>query len=504
MKNKKLLLGLFFGIILIISSYSVLAGIPVTLNSPIVGRNYSGTFTFSCSIYNVTNTGLMGNYNISLYFNNSVNTSGLGHSQFSIGALALKTNTAGRVVSVFNTSVNQTEFNITVSLNSSFFTPNAFTNLTCYAFNDTDGNYSRAIYPVRIDSINPNVTINLPLNNYTNYSDHYSGLVYLNVTISDDLGGGTNISSVYFNITKSDGSQWNISTAANGTAKSAATVWYYSTVNASDFPDGIYNVTAYVTDRAGSINSSQIKFSIIFDNSGPGISAFSCSPTSVNVGRATTCTCTATDLTPFTYNAYGTSPAVSSVGAHTLTCTTSDQFGLESSTTTTYTVTSGGVSTTSGVGAGGTTTTTWTSTLVVTNTQLEEGYTQELKAQEIMKLTVAGGTHHVGVKSVTATSATIEISSDPVSVKLDIGEDAKVDVDNDGTYDLYVKLNSITNSKADVTVKKLSEVVPAGAGPVSTSGEIETTTTGGDEGGAAGGRKTWIYIVVIVVILVIV
>ncbi len=73
----------------------------------------------------------------------------------------------------------------------------------------------------------------------------------------------------------------------------------------------------------------------------------------------------------------------------------------------------------------------------------------------------------------TTTRATIEIASNPVTVTLDIGEDAKVDVDEDGTYDLYVKLNDIVSGKAEVIVKELSEAVPAGEGPVSTSGEIE-------------------------------
>ena len=482
--NKKILLGLFFGIFLIISSYSVLAAAAsVVLNSPVTYGNYTTTINLNCTtnVNTTMNSSISGdwNYNVTFFYNQSG-----GITNTSLGTIS-------------NTSQAQTEF-VNSSFTVSSYTQLSTYNFSCKADNGTTQKWASA-KQILIDYTAPtSVTINVPANNYLNYSKN-GQLIYLNVTVNDNLNMNLNISSVYFNITNSSGGQNGTYTASNKSA------WWTTTLNTTNFLDGIYNITVYVTDRAGNINSSQIKYNIILDNTSPSISAFSCSPTSVNVGRATTCTCTASDVLLAITTTYTESPGVSSVGTHTLTCTSTDLVDNSASLTTTYSVTSGGVASTTPGTSG--TTITWTNTLVVSNVQLEAGYTQELKAQERMKVSVAGAYHHVGVKSVTATSATIEITSDPISVILDIGQDAKVDLDKDGTFDLYVKLNSIANSKADVTVKKLSEAVPEGTGDILTSGKIETTTSGtGTDAGTGkttGISKTWIYIVVVIVILVI-
>jgi len=54
-------------------------------------------------------------------------------------------------------------------------------------------------------------------------------------------------------------------------------------------------------------------------------------------------------------------------------------------------------------------------------------------------------------------SAVIQIMSDPMNVTFKIGEEKKFDLNNDMFYDLYVKLNSIINKKANVTIRKINE-----------------------------------------------
>ena len=78
------------------------------------------------------------------------------------------------------------------------------------------------------------------------------------------------------------------------------------------------------------------------------------------------------------------------------------------------------------------------------------------------------------------------------------GEDAKVDVTGDGYYDIYVKLNGIVDGKADVTVKKINELIPVGGGAVSTTGE---DVTGVDVTTEAEGMPVWGWIIVILVVL---
>ncbi len=122
-----------------------------------------------------------------------------------------------------------------------------------------------------------------------------------------------------------------------------------------------------------------------------------------------------------------------------------------------------------------------------------------------------GSTEHtITFKEVTSTTVTLEIASTPVTVTLVIGEAKSVDINGDGVNDLVVKLNGITNSKADVTFTKVKEgadlivqqEAPTGEQPPSgeqppaegiTPPEVE------GEGGTA-----WIWITVIVIIAVIV
>ncbi len=89
------------------------------------------------------------------------------------------------------------------------------------------------------------------------------------------------------------------------------------------------------------------------------------------------------------------------------------------------------------------TTTIWKNTHIVTAEQFEKGFTKRLSVKERFKFEVGGENHYVGVKELTKINATIEIASEPIEVTLGIGEDAKADVDDDGYYDVYVKLNNI-------------------------------------------------------------
>ena len=93
-------------------------------------------------------------------------------------------------------------------------------------------------------------------------------------------------------------------------------------------------------------------------------------------------------------------------------------------------------------------------------------------------------------------------------VELDVGEDAKVDVTDDGFYDIYVKLNGINSSKANLLIQKIHEEVPAevaeeGVG-VETTGEIvgEEVPTPAEEVEKAG--LTWLLVSIVILVVVIV
>jgi len=508
--QKKLWLFLVFGIILVICSYSVMAAFELTINNvtmsnPTTRGNYSGTLAVSCT------SKMSHTSNVTFAFNNTAG-----------GAIGI--NASNMLAIVTNTSLNQTEFTATVSLNITSLPPGANYNISCYADtkNGTNNYTSWASAGlIRIDSTAPNVTSFTVqgTTNYYNFSGAAGALVYLNATVNDNLDGNWNISSVTFNITDSDG---NLVGVYNATNSSSVAHWYNCTLNSSDITNGVYNVTVFAKDISGSLNSSETVYSIIFDKSvwsALTITKSSSTKTSLNltisvtdVGNSRAAKCTVNRAGATVTGTGGTqylaesSLDCGSTYSYIVTCAdyagnsrAASAFSFETLSCSTGSVSSSG-------GAGGTATTTWANTQVLTDTQFEAGYTKELSTQERFKVTVGSLAHHVGVKSLTATKATIEIASDPVTVELDVGEEAKVNVNSDGFYDIYVKLNSIANNKADVTIKKINEAIPAGAGNVSTTGEVGGEETGTEEGGAttAGGFNwnLWIIVIVVLVILI--
>jgi hypothetical protein len=67
--------------------------------------------------------------------------------------------------------------------------------------------------------------------------------------------------------------------------------------------------------------------------------------------------------------------------------------------------------------------------------------------------------HVLSVDKVTSSSIEITISSNTIKAILNIREEKKFDLTNDSYYDLYVKLNSISNNKANFTIKSIYEAI---------------------------------------------
>ena len=120
-------------------------------------------------------------------------------------------------------------------------------------------------------------------------------------------------------------------------------------------------------------------------------------------------------------------------------------------------------------------------------------------------MTVSGGTHHVGVVSLTATSATIEVSSDPQQATLNVGESQKFELDGDDYYDVSVTLDSIAGDKAKVTTVAIHDLMPGREAAATEAEEeqaaAEETVTGTIE---KSGSNMWIWIIAIVVVVIII
>lgn len=477
MKTQKILPVVFF--IICISSFIFAAHVITTSDgatSLIVNEDVG--FIYNLTINN-TDTTLAGNItNVNITFSSSLfsfitdsNGTDAGTHTFTNTSTILTWANDGLVL---NLTKHYFWFNATVA------TPGYY-NLTITTTNETQS-VSTNISVYINDTNYPLVSITNPLT-----GGNYSGSFILNATITDDT-----TSLVYFNITNSSGGQNGTFTASN----TAGSSWNV-TINTSTYIDGLYNITVYANDSNNQLNSSILVYKVRFDNTAPTNTNFYCTPNSVYTDAIVTCYCegVADAGVGVSSTVFTSSPSTTTAGTFTQTCTITDILGNSYAPTTTYTVNNRP----SGGSLSGTTTQTWSMTYTATENQFQAGYTKSIKAKERVKLKIGNEDHFVGVKSVTVTSATIEIASDPIEITLDIGEDAKADVNDDGIYDIYVLLNNIVDNKADITITKIAEEIPEGEESITTTGEIVTP----EETPAESERNyNWVWIVVIILVLI--
>lgn len=108
---------------------------------------------------------------------------------------------------------------------------------------------------------------------------------------------------------------------------------------------------------------------------------------------------------------------------------------------------------------GGITSSAWTATYKESDKELtDKGQViKVLGEKQRVEIKVNGEIHNVGVVALTNNSATINISSDPQQATLIVGETKKFEINGDEYYDISVTLNSILNSKANVTILAIRE-----------------------------------------------
>jgi len=374
-------------------------------------------------------------------------------------------------------------------------------NVTIWA-NDTIGNKSSSSITFMIDTIAPAINITSPVNN-TNSTEN--GLD-INYTVSD-----ANLQSCWYS---NDTYSGNVT--LTGCANITLVIW----------AEGQHNVTIYVNDSFGNKNSSFVRFTI--DTNAPIInlispangSSWTSSSTVIfsynvsDVGIAN-CSLIINNSVDQTDNSVGEdttqtfTKSLSNADYNwSVNCTDYVGYTNKSSSyslTVSYIAPANGGNGGNG-GGGGTTTTYWTSTYIIKDEQLAEGYTKELSVKQRLKISINKTEHYVGVVKLTNESVIVNITSSPQQAVLFINQTKKFDVAGDGFYDLLVRLNNITENKANLTIMKIYEKIL----DVEVGGaEEEKPEEVGEEKREAEGeeekekRKLWLWIVVIIIMVII-
>ncbi|MBU3924132.1 MAG: hypothetical protein KJ592_04395, partial [Nanoarchaeota archaeon] len=262
--------------------------------------------------------------------------------------------------------------------------------------------------------------------------------------------------------------------------------------------DGTYLWTAYCNDSAGNSDWDAANRTLTIDTTNPTASA-SCSPASVNIGATTTCSCTGTDATSGVSTTTASStPSTTTTGTYTYACTATDFAGNSGNTSATYTVTTDNTNT--GGSSSSSTTNFWTTTHTISDTEFKESSTKELSKKQRLKVIINSTAHYVGIIELTTTTATVNISSIPQQAILATGDERKFDVNEDNYYDILVKLNSIKNSKANITIQSINEIITQEEIIKETLKEEATTIKNKEQ----SERKYWIWIIGIIIGIVII
>ena len=112
-----------------------------------------------------------------------------------------------------------------------------------------------------------------------------------------------------------------------------------------------------------------------------------------------------------------------------------------------------------GGGGGSSITSSWTITKIMNEDEFESGKTVELGTKNRARVKINEEYHHVGVVSIGNNSVTINVSSTPQQATFYVGDEKKFDVTDDNYYDIIIKLESIANNKANITIKSIYEQI---------------------------------------------
>jgi len=109
---------------------------------------------------------------------------------------------------------------------------------------------------------------------------------------------------------------------------------------------------------------------------------------------------------------------------------------------------------------------------LIGESEVKSGTVKIISVNEKVKFAVYGKEHYLNVDKVNATSATITITSSPMTFTLNIGQEIRIIFEDSEYYYLSIRLKSILNGKAEFIIKEINESV---RGPAEGRDKINTT-----------------------------
>jgi uncharacterized membrane protein YgcG len=139
----------------------------------------------------------------------------------------------------------------------------------------------------------------------------------------------------------------------------------------------------------------------------------------------------------------------------------------------------GGGGSSSGGGGGASSTPTY----FINQQDIKEYTTKNMSKGARFKFIIVNGTHYVTVDNIMNGYVGITVASEPQIFDLYVGNERKVDVNEDNTYDLSIILRNIADNKAEISIKEISEIKPIELASEKTNEPINEELVSSDETG---------------------
>lgn len=147
-------------------------------------------------------------------------------------------------------------------------------------------------------------------------------------------------------------------------------------------------------------------------------------------------------------------------GSNSLKIYVVDNYGNTNSSTINFAVSISSSSSSSGGGGGA------IATQMINNAQLTQGVLQSMSVGQklIIQLPVSFANeetinHTIILNKVINNTISLTIRSDPINLNLTVGEERKLSLNNASYYDLYIRLDSVTKNKVNLTIQSIHELV---------------------------------------------
>ncbi|MFA4960792.1 MAG: hypothetical protein WC548_03965 [Candidatus Pacearchaeota archaeon] len=137
---------------------------------------------------------------------------------------------------------------------------------------------------------------------------------------------------------------------------------------------------------------------------------------------------------------------------------------------------------------------------LVSEFSLARGYLRILKADQQLNLTLRGEKHLLKINEVNSSGVLIIVESAPQIKFMAVGEEWKIDVDNDGKfYDLALKLEKIISGRAQIHVISINEEIPA---LLQVSNNSSVVQSGETSPQSISRLLVWILIIILIIMVI--